>query len=121
MSGTGSAASSTVSVPAINESPSDIYQKLIGTLNFIHNNNYVIARSDFDYLKSSIENLRKGNLCYNRTSALLNYRKKCPGIALNILENDVDNLYEYAIKYEILNAPKTVTIGVHIKSSKFFL
>ena len=103
------------------ESPDNIYYKLLDIINFISNNNYILTVNDYNSLKNIIQNLKTGKICYNKNSALLNYTKKCSRLELGVVETEVEKLYQYALKYDILMAPKTVTFGINIQASKYFL
>ena len=59
-------------------------------------------------------------MLYNKNNAFLRKRKEPVGIDLNLLKDDIDVVYDYAIKYEIFAAPKTPPIEVKINTEKFF-
>ncbi len=98
------------------------YERIKNILDYsINGNNLVLVKYDLDILKKKIENLKKGNLIYNNSDPFLGRCKQCIGINYEVLDKEIETLYEYALKYDIFTAPKTVTIGVCVKASKFFL
>jgi len=98
------------------------YERIKNILDYsLTDNNLILVKYDLDILKNKIENLKKGNLIYNNSDPFLGRCKKCTGINYDVLDKEIETLYEYALKYDIFMAPKTVIIGVCVKASKFFL
>ena len=114
----------------------DIIKEL---LEYTKHNNVFIVKYSSGILENVIENLKIGNLIYNIDDPFLENRKKCISLEYknvptntnntytedsewhDILNSELNILYDYALKYDIQSAPKTVTLGVNIKASKFFL
>ena len=98
------------------------YERIRDIIDYsLTDNNLIIVKHDIDIIRKKLDNLKKGNLIYNVSDPFLGRCKKCVGIDYNALDKEIETLYEYALKYDIFTAPKTVTIGVCVKASKFFL
>ena len=87
----------------------------------LRDNHVILVKNSLDVLKNKIDSLKKGSLIYNVSDPFLGRCKTCVGIDYDVLDREIETLYDYALKYDIFMAPKTVVFGVCVKASKFFL
>lgn len=95
-------------------------QNLFNKLEYVNSNDAYVIQFDPKILKNRLDALKTGYMLYNKNNAFLRKRKEPVGIDLNLLKDDIDVVYDYAIKYEIFAAPKTPPIEVKINTEKFF-
>ncbi len=87
----------------------------------LRDNHVILVKNNLDVFKDKIDSLKRGDLIYNVSDPFLGRCKTCVGLEYETLNNEIETLYEYALKYDIFMAPKTVVFGVCVKASKFFL
>ena len=95
-------------------------QNLLNKLEYVNNNDTFVINFDSKILKNRLNAIRSGNMLYNKNDAFLRKRKEPIGIDLKLIKDDIDIVYDYALKYEIFAAPKTTTIEIKINTDKFF-
>ena len=96
-------------------------QNLLKKLEYINNNDTFVTKFDPKILLDRIGAIKSGNMLYNKNDAFLNKKKSPVGIDLQLIKDDIDIVYDYALKYEIFAAPKSTTIEVKINADKFFI
>lgn len=96
-------------------------RNLIGKLEYLNMNDTFVTKFDPEILKDRIGAIRSGNMLYNRNNAFLRKKQSPVGIDMKLIKDDVDIVYDYALKYEIYAAPKTTTVEVKISADKFFV
>ncbi len=96
-------------------------QNLLKKLEYINQNDTFVTKFDPEILQNRLGAIQKGNMLYNKSNAFLRKKKSPVGIDLQLIKDDIDVVYDYALKYEIFAAPKSTTIEVKVNADKFFL
>ena len=96
-------------------------QNLLGKLEYINKNDTFVINFDSEALKDRLGAVKSGNMLYNRSNAFLRMKQSPVGIDLKLIKDDIDVVYDYALKYEIYAAPKSTTIEVKLNADKFFV
>ena len=96
-------------------------QNLLGKLEYLNRNDIFVTKFDPEILKDRISAIKSGNMLYNKSNAFLRKKQEPIGIDMKLVKDDVDVVYDYALKYEIFAAPKSTTIEVKISADKFFI
>lgn len=96
-------------------------RNLLNKLEYINNNDTFVKKFDPEILQNRLRAIQSGNMLYNKNNAFLRKKKSPVGIDLQLIKDDVDIVYDYALKYEIFAAPKSTTIEVKISADKFFI
>lgn len=101
-----------------------LYDNIITLLNYaMGNNDHKVVKYDknIDLYNEKLLNMSLGNMLYNRVDPLLRtVKNRIPVDTVTVLE-ELDELYTYASKYEVTNAPKTAIFEVKINTNVFFL
>jgi hypothetical protein len=85
------------------------------------NSNYRVVKYELDALSDKLKGLRAGNLLYNKRNAFLHTRKQCVTVDANILLDNINTIYDVAVKCDTMNAPKSTVFEVKLNTSIFFL
>lgn len=96
-------------------------QNLLNKLSFINNNDTFVTKFDPKILLDRLNAIQTGHMLYNKSDAFLRKKKAPVGIDIQLIRDDIDIVYDYALKYEIFAAPKSTTIEVKINADKFFI
>ena len=96
-------------------------QNLLNKLDYINNNDTFVTKFDSVLLRNRLNAIKTGYMLYNKNNAFLKTKKAPVGIDLQLIRDDIDVIYDYALKYEIFAAPKSTTIEVKINVDKFFI
>jgi hypothetical protein len=96
-------------------------QNLFAKLEYINKSDTFVTKFDPEALKDRIGAIKGGNMLYNRNNAFLRKKQSPIGIDMKLINDDVNVVYDYALKYEIFAAPKSTTIEVKINADKFFV
>ena len=96
-------------------------QNLLNKLDYINNNDTFVTKFDSVLLRNRLNAIKTGYMLYNKNNAFLKTIKAPVGIDLQLIRDDLDVIYDYALKYEIFAAPKSTTIEVKINVDKFFI
>jgi hypothetical protein len=96
-------------------------RNLLDKLEYINQNETFVTKFDSKILKDRLGAIKSGNMLYNKSNAFLRKKKEPVGIDLQLIKDDIDVVYDYALKYEIFAAPKSTTIEVKINTDKFFI
>jgi hypothetical protein len=96
-------------------------RNLLDKLEYINQNETFVTKFDSKILKDRLGAIKSGNMLYNKNNAFLRKKKEPVGIDLQLIKDDIDVVYDYALKYDIFAAPKSTTIEVKINTDKFFI
>jgi len=96
-------------------------QNLLNKLDYINNNDTFVTKFDSVLLRNRLNSIKNGYMLYNKNNAFLKTKKAPVGIDIQLLKDDINIIYDYALKYEIFAAHKSTTIEVNINVDKFFI
>lgn len=96
-------------------------QNLLNKLAYINQTDTIVTNFNPDMLMNRLGAIQSGHMLYNKSDAFLRRKKSSIGIDLKLIKDDIDIVYDYALKYDIFAAPKSTTIEVKINADKFFI
>lgn len=98
------------------------YSSILDKIEYIKTNNYLYFTNKNGLLDDLTNNLKLNSLSYNKSSGLLNQKKKCLALDIeNMILDDLNKIYDYANKVEIHGAPKSLTFCIQINTDDFWL
>lgn len=105
---------------ASNPSLEKTIQNLLRKLEYLDQTDTIVTVFDPKILQNRLDAIQKGDMLYNKRDAFLRIHKSPIGINPQLIKDDINIVYDYALKYEIFAAPKTTVIKVKINADKFF-